>query len=99
MSVNCSRQLEQLSAQENKYYACCLYTDIAATMQSKMTCFVLAKHTHASAKMATQYEDVGLLIYWTLGRLSSLTGVDILDIRPLIESRRCRYIERSSFTR
>jgi hypothetical protein len=31
-----------------KYIQCtdCLYKDIAATMQIKITCFVLAKHSH-----------------------------------------------------
>jgi hypothetical protein len=46
----------------------CLYEDIAVTMQIKMTCFVLAKHSHKHQKGSS---------VWRCG------AVSMLDFCPL----------------
>jgi hypothetical protein len=56
----------------------CLYKDNIETLQSKIPCFVWAKHIHRAQK-----EDVELSIYWTFGHLPSHSDVDISHIHPL----------------
>jgi hypothetical protein len=57
-----------------------LYKDNVETLQSKIPCFVRAKHIHRATK-----EDAGLSIsiYRIFGRLPSHLGVDMLDIHTL----------------